>query len=57
MQAQSSKEITGLLIAWGEGDETALDQLAPLIHSELHRLARHYMSRERPGHLLKRRGS
>lgn len=52
MQAQSSKEITQLLVAWSEGDESALDQLAPLIHSELHRLAHHYMSRERPGHLL-----
>lgn len=52
MQAQSSKEITGLLIAWCEGDESALDRLAPLIDSELHRLAHHYMSRERAGHLL-----
>ena len=52
MQAPSSQEITALLIAWSEGDETALHQLAPLIHSELHRLARHYMSRERPGHVL-----
>jgi RNA polymerase sigma-70 factor (ECF subfamily) len=52
MQAQSSKEITQLLVAWSDGDESALDQLAPLIHSELHRLAHHYMSRERPGHLL-----
>lgn len=52
MQAQSSKEITRLLVAWSEGDESALDQLAPLLHAELHRLAHHYMSRERPGHLL-----
>jgi RNA polymerase sigma-70 factor, ECF subfamily len=52
MHAQSSNEITGLLIAWSEGDTSALDQLAPLIHSELHRLAHHYMSRERTGHLL-----
>lgn len=52
MQAQSSKEITQLLIAWRNGDESALDQLAPLINSELHRLAHHYMSRERPGHML-----
>lgn len=52
MQAQSSKEITALLIAWSEGDDGALDRLAPLIHSELHRLAHHYMGRERPGHLL-----
>ena len=52
MQPQSSKEITRLLVAWSDGDESALHQLAPIIHSELHRLAHHYMSRERPGHLL-----
>ncbi len=52
MQPQSSREITRLLVAWSDGDEAALDQLAPLIHAELHRLAHHYMSRERPGHLL-----
>src|SRR5215211_4927874 len=52
MPAQASKEITGLLIAWSDGDESALDRLAPLIHSELHRLAHTYMCRERPGHLL-----
>ena len=52
MRAQSSKEITHLLVAWSEGDESALQKLAPLIHSELHRLAHNYMSRERPGHLL-----
>ena len=52
MQAHTSKEITQLLTAWSDGDQSALDRLAPLIHSELHRLAHHYMSRERPGHLL-----
>ena len=52
MQPQSSKEITQLLVAWSEGDESALHRLAPIIQSELHRLAHHYMSRERPGHLL-----
>lgn len=52
MHTKSSKEITQLLVAWSEGDEFALDQLAPLIHAELHRLAHNYMRRERPGHLL-----
>jgi RNA polymerase sigma factor (TIGR02999 family) len=52
MPPQSSKEITGLLVAWSDGDDAALNQLAPLIHAELHRLAHQYMSRERPGHLL-----
>ena len=49
---QSSKEITRLLVAWSDGDDAALNQLAPLIHAELHRLAHQYMSRERPGHVL-----
>lgn len=52
MQMRSPKEITQLLIAWGDGDPSALEELAPLVHSELHRLAHHYMSRERPGHTL-----
>ena len=52
MQADSSKEITRLLVAWGDGDQAALEKLAPLVHSELHRLAHHYMGRERPGHTL-----
>lgn len=45
-------EVTQLLIAWGNGDKAALDQLMPLVHEELRRLARHYMSRERPGDTL-----
>jgi RNA polymerase sigma-70 factor (ECF subfamily) len=52
MQTPSPKEITGLLVAWGDGDQSALEQLAPLVQSELHRLAHHYMGRERPGHTL-----
>src|SRR3954449_8194812 len=43
---------TTLLLAWGRGDETALDQLIPLVHDELRRLARRYMAGERPGHTL-----
>jgi RNA polymerase sigma factor (TIGR02999 family) len=52
MQTHSPKEITRLLVAWGDGDQSALEQLAPLVESELHRLAHHYMGRERPGHTL-----
>ena len=48
----SAHEVTQLLVAWGKGDETALARLVPLIHAELYRLAKHYMSRERPGHVL-----
>jgi RNA polymerase sigma factor (TIGR02999 family) len=52
MQAQSPQEITRLLIAWGDGNQSALEELAPLVQSELHRLAHHYMGGERPGHIL-----
>jgi RNA polymerase sigma-70 factor (ECF subfamily) len=45
-------ELTQLLRAWGEGDERALEKLVPMVYAELHRLARHYMARERAGHTL-----
>ena len=48
----SSHEITELLVAWGEGDQAALEQLTPLVHADLRRLAHKYMSSERPGHTL-----
>lgn len=45
-------EVTQLLRAWGNGVDGALEQLAPLVENELHRLAHEYMSRERPGQTL-----
>lgn len=41
-----------LLRAWSDGDQSALDRLTPIVYDELHRLARRYMKRERPGHSL-----
>jgi RNA polymerase sigma-70 factor (ECF subfamily) len=52
MTTPSTHEVTALLKAWSDGDETALESLVPLIHAELHRIARRYMGRERPGHAL-----
>ena len=48
----TSTSVTVLLRAWGEGDEQALERLAPLVYQELHRIARGYMARERPDHTL-----
>ena len=45
-------QITELLAEWREGNQSALDELYPLVYDELHRLARRYMSRERKGHTL-----
>ena len=48
----SPQEVTQLLVAWGDGDRAALDQLMPLVHEELRRLAHHYMGGEGPGNTL-----
>jgi hypothetical protein len=45
MTKPSTHEITELLVAWGNGDQEALDKLTPLVYQELHRLAEHYMIR------------
>jgi len=45
-------DISGLLRAWSDGDQSALDRLTPIVYDELHRLARRYMKHERPGHSL-----
>jgi RNA polymerase sigma factor (TIGR02999 family) len=50
--APGSHEITQLLQDWNDGDQTAIDKLMPLVYDELHRLARQYMRRERPGNTL-----
>src|ERR1017187_3457818 len=43
----STNDVTGWLVAWRSGDQTALDKLGPGIFQELHRLARRHMRRER----------
>lgn len=49
---QASETVTGLLLAWSDGDEAALEKLTPVVYAELHRLARRYMRRENAGHTL-----
>lgn len=41
-----------MLRAWSDGDQNALEKLAPIVYDELRRLAGHYMSLERTGHSL-----
>jgi RNA polymerase sigma factor (TIGR02999 family) len=48
----SRQAVTQLLGDWSRGDTDALERLIPLVEPELHRLAHHYMSRERAGHTL-----
>lgn len=51
--AKPSREVlTRLLLAWGQGDEAALDQLMPLVYGELRRIAARHMRSERRDHTL-----
>ncbi len=45
-------EVTELLRAWSNGDQAALEKLAPLVDDELHRLAKAYLAQERRDHTL-----
>ena len=52
MDTPHPRDVTRLLVDWGNGDQAALDELTPLVYEELRRLARRYMRREGPGHTL-----
>ena len=45
-------DVTQLLRRWARSDRGALDELMPVIYSELHKLAKHQMTRQEPGHTL-----
>jgi RNA polymerase sigma-70 factor, ECF subfamily len=45
-------DVTRLLRAWSAGDRNALEQLAPILHAELKRVAQRCMMHERKGHTL-----
>jgi RNA polymerase sigma factor (TIGR02999 family) len=46
------RTVTRLLLAWGQGDEAALHQLAPIVYRELEKLASRYLLRERNAQTL-----
>src|SRR5688572_17178629 len=48
----TTPDLTQLLLAWGDGDRKALDELTPRIYRELKKLAGGYLRRERAGHTL-----
>jgi len=50
--ADSSQNITELLVGYGRGDKEALDQLMPIVYEELRRQAARYLRREQAGHTL-----
>jgi len=52
VRAPYSPDISGLLAAWGNGDEGALNDLIPLVYPELRRIARQYLARRPSGETL-----
>src|SRR6266851_700067 len=48
----AASDVSLLLRAWSDGDRNALERMTPIVYTELHRLAHHYMGRERAGHSL-----
>ena len=52
MTAESTRDISGLIAAWGNGDEQALNLVVPLVYPELRRISRRHMALRSPGHTL-----
>lgn len=52
MTVEGPRDISGLIAAWGSGDEQALRSLMPLVYPELRRIARRHLGRCRAGHTL-----
>jgi RNA polymerase sigma factor (TIGR02999 family) len=50
--ASAAADVTGLLLAWRDGDAAALDQLIAAVYAELGQLARRELRKERPEHTL-----
>ena len=50
--ASQPESIDQLLQASARGDREAFDRLVPLVYRELHKLAKHYMAQQSPGHTL-----
>jgi len=52
MSVPSEADVTQLLLAWGQGDKAALEKLIPLVHQELHRIARRQMRGQKREHTM-----
>ena len=52
MAASTPQAVTELLLAWNQGEQSAMDKLVPLVYAELRRMAHRYLNRERPNHTL-----
>ena len=46
------RDVTGLLVKWGQGEEGVIDQILPAVYDELRRIAGRFIHRERIDHTL-----
>src|SRR5215469_11420350 len=51
LDSEYQKDFSGLIAAWSNGDEEALNELIPLVYPELRRIARRHLRRN-PDHTL-----
>lgn len=51
-EPEASTHITQLLLAWSNGQDSAKDELVPLVYERLRQIARSYLAKERSGHTL-----
>jgi len=49
---RTNQGVTELLVKWSGGDQSALDELMPLVYDELRRLAASYLRRQAGAHTL-----
>jgi len=47
-----SRQVSELLLHWGNGDRKALEAILPLVYNELRQLARSKLRQQRPNHTL-----
>ncbi len=52
MAAEGPQDVSGLLVAWSNGDEQALSDLVPMVYPELRKIARQHLRRRSPDHTL-----
>jgi RNA polymerase sigma factor (TIGR02999 family) len=52
MTVDGPRDISGLIAAWGKGDEQALSSLISVVYPELRRIARRHLGHQRAGHSL-----
>ena len=52
MTVEGAEDISGLIAAWGGGDEEAFSRLMALLYPELRRIARQHLGRRHAGQTL-----